>query len=177
MGLFDFFKKEKEIKDLTVKNLDKGCILSYDLKTWEVDDVTDYDWGNNRFTHEYTIKNGVESVYLHLTEESELKLDVSADVKLSALGSTFKRTIIDTDSPLNQIVFEGEEYVLTDEFMGTCTSRGEDDWSEFVNWIFHNKDETKYVSVNRWGETDMNAVQGKYVKEFEFSDFLSSPDN
>ena len=68
MGLFDFFKKEKEIVDLTVQNLSVGCILEYDLQSWIVKDKTEYDWGNNQFSFEYTIENGSDSSFLHVNK-------------------------------------------------------------------------------------------------------------
>ena len=46
-----------------------------------------------------------------------------------------------------------------------------------MNWVFINEDESKFISVNRWGETDIDAVKGYYIKVFELSNFLSSPNN
>jgi hypothetical protein len=180
MGFFDFFKKEeKEIKELNITNLDIGGILDYDLKSWIIEDKTEYDWGNNQFTFEYTINAGDESIYLHVTEGANIKIDISSEIKVSQLGLNFKETIIEKDAPINKIAFEDEHYTLSDEFMGHCKSinDGDDEWSEFVNWVFVNPDETKFISVNRWGETDIDAVKGFYIKEFELSNFLSSPNN
>ena len=80
---------------------------------------------------------------------------------------------------MKKIAFEDEHYTLSDEFMGHCKSinDGDDEWSEFVNWVFVNEDESKFISVNRWGETDIDAVKGHYLKVFELSNFLSSPNN
>ena len=52
----------------------------------------------------------------------------------------------------------------------------DDDWSKFVNWVFNNGDESEFISLNRWSETEIDGVQGRYAKEFEFSNFLSSPE-
>ena len=180
MGIFDFFKKkEKEIKELDITNLDIGCILDYDLRSWIVKDKTEYDWGNNQFTFEYTINDGGDSVYLHVNDGANIKIDISSEIKVSQLGANFKATIVERDAPLKEITFENEHYILSDEFMGHCKSINddEDEWSEFVNWVFINKDESKFISVNRWGETDIDAVKGYYIKVFELSNFLSSPNN
>ncbi|MEO1099612.1 MAG: hypothetical protein AAFX57_17950, partial [Bacteroidota bacterium] len=64
MGLFDFFKKkekepEYDVTNLKVSDLDHGFILEYDLKTWEVKEVYEYDWGNNNFSQEYMFHSEV----------------------------------------------------------------------------------------------------------------------
>ena len=178
MGLFDFFKKEKEIVDLTVQNLSAGCILEYDLQSWIVKDKTEYDWGNNQFSFEYTIENGSVSSFLHVNTSPTLKLDVSSEIKMFDLGRDVKQTIVETDSPPKKIVYKGTEYFLSDEFLGHCKSVNDDDedWSKFVNWVFNNGDESEFISLNRWSETEIDGVQGRYAKEFEFSNFLSSPE-
>lgn len=178
MGLFDFFKKEKdEIEDLTLFNLTIGSILDYDLSTWEIKEKTEYDWGNNQFTFEYTVENGTETTFIHIDDAAPVKIDTSSAIKMFALGPEVKQTIVETDSPPKRITFNGMDFYLSDECQGHCKRAHEtdDDWSEFVNWVFNNKEETEFIGISRWGETEMDAVKGRYVKEFEFSNFLSSP--
>ena len=181
MGLFDFFKKkeEKEIKDLNIKNLSKGCIVDYEMKSWIVKDVTEYDWGNNMFTFEYILTDEINTLFLHVNDDATLKLDISSPIGLLKLDRNLKSSIVEKDTPIKEITYEGEEYILTDEFLGHCksTDDGDEDWSKFINWVYHTKNEDKYISVNRWGETDIDAATGKYVKEFMFSNLLSSPNN
>ena len=64
MGFFDLFKgnKNKEEKhydplNIKVSDLEKGYLLDYDLETWTVTKMSEYDWGNNFFTREFTIKS------------------------------------------------------------------------------------------------------------------------
>jgi hypothetical protein len=179
MGLFDFFKKEEKIEDLTLFNLQVGAILEYDLSTWVIKDKTEYDWGNNQFTFEYTIENGSDCVYIHIDDSNPPKIDASSEIKMFSLGPETKQTIIENDKPPKRISFDGSDYFFSDEFLGHCKSvkEGGADWSEFVNWVFKNKNETEFVAITRWGETEMDAVKGEYIKEFAFSNFLSSPKN
>ena len=66
MGLMDIIsnlfskKKEKAYDPLNIKvtDLKKGFVFDYDLKTWEVQEVYQYDWGNNFFSYEYKIDCG-----------------------------------------------------------------------------------------------------------------------
>ena len=179
MGLFNFFKKEKLIEDPTLFNLTKGAVLDYDLDSWIVKDKTEYDWGNNQFTFEYTVENGSKSIFIHIDDSTPLKLDVSEPIKMFDLGPIVKQTIVDTDNAPKRLTYQGIQYFLSDEFLGHCKSVDENDdaWSEFVNWVFYNEDESEFIGITRWGETEMDAVKGRVVKEFEFSNFLSSPEN
>lgn len=178
MGLFDIFKKEKPIEDPTLFNLTKGAILDFDLDSWIVKNRTEYDWGNNQFTFEYTIENGSKTLFLHVDDSTPLKLEVSFPIKMFDLGPILKQTIVENDNPPKRISLNGCEYFLSDEFLGHCKSVDDDDnkWSEFVNWVFFNHNETEFVGITRWGETEMEAVKGRVAKKFEFSNFLSSPE-
>lgn len=178
MGIFDIFKKDKPIEDPTLFNLTKGAILDYDLDSWIIKDRTEYDWGNNQFTFEYTVENGSKSMFIHVDDSTPVKLDISFAIKMFDLGPTVKQSIVDTDNAPKKVLYNGTQYYLSDESLGHCKSvdEGDDDWAEFVNWVFYNEDESEFIGITRWGETDMDAVKGSVVKEFEFSNFLSSPE-
>lgn len=178
MGLFDIFKKEKPTEDPTLFNLTKGAILDFDLDSWIVKDRTEYDWGNNQFTFEYTLENGSKSMFLHVDDSTPLKLEVSSSIKMFDLGPAVKQVIIDTDNPPKRIALDGKQFYYSDEFLGHCKSVDEDDdeWGEFVNWVFYDEQENEFVGITRWGETEMDVVKGRVAKEFEFSNFLSSPE-
>lgn len=177
MRLFDFFKKEEKIEDLTLFNLEIGSILEYDLSTWVIKDKSEYDWGNNQFTFEYTVENGSYTAFIHIDISSPVKIDVSTSIKIFELGPEVKQTIVETDSPPKRVSLNSVDYYLSDEFLGHTKSVNDDkdEWSEFVNWVFKTQDESEFVSITRWGETEIDAVKGKYSSEFEFSNFLSSP--
>lgn len=176
MGLFDFFKKKTEAKELTLFNLDKGCVFKYDLADWVIKDVSEYDWGNNIKTREYYATNGTAKKYFHISKNPEVTIDVSETIALNSINPSIRQNIIDFDKPISSFVFQGETYQLTHDDFGYCKSIYEEDSSEFVNWIFHNNDETKFVSISRWGETEIDSTFGFYVKEFEISDLLHTPD-
>ena len=49
--MFDFLRKRKKVSydvtNLSLKDLDVGFIFDYDMKSWVVQEVYKYDWGNN----------------------------------------------------------------------------------------------------------------------------------
>ena len=78
MGLFDRFKKKEEPSydptNISVRDLDMGFVLDYDMKTWVVKGVYDYDWGDNFFTREYKIDSGEEQLFLSVEDDDELEI-------------------------------------------------------------------------------------------------------
>ena len=69
MGIFDLFKKKEkapkyDVTNLKVTDLDQGFIFDYDMKSWVVKEVYEYDWGSNNFSHEYKVDSGDEVAFL-----------------------------------------------------------------------------------------------------------------
>ncbi|MEN8137723.1 MAG: DUF4178 domain-containing protein [Bacteroidota bacterium] len=177
MGLFDFFKKKKEEKlseDLTVKDLRKGDMIDYFLKSWQVESVTEYDWGNNIFSREFKLYAGDEMIYMEIDEEEDETVAVSKEVKMSKIDKDLKKYIIQNDGPPKEIEFEGEKYFLSEENLGQCYEPGSSDFSELVNWTFTDENEKKFISIDRWDETDIEASVGEYAKIIEFSNIIRS---
>lgn len=173
MGLFDFFKKKKEINiNYTVNDLKKGFFVDYFLQSWEVKKVDIYDWGNNRTSREYLIDSGTERQYLHVEDEGQLVCTLSKDLELNQLPTGFLNHIVQQDDAPQQLVYKNETYQRISSAQGFCGEEGsnEKDWSKFVNWMFEN--ENGFISIDRWGEEEFSAATGKYVQEIEFSNIL-----
>ena len=72
MGIFDIFKKKEPHYDSTnirVQDLDVGFVFEYDLSTWEVQAIYEYDWGDDFFTREFKVNNGSLTRYLAIEED------------------------------------------------------------------------------------------------------------
>lgn len=173
MGLFDLFKKKKDTKlDYTLFELEKGFMVEYFLRTWEVKKVEIYDWGNNFETREYLIDSGSTTYYLHVENSSPLKCSLSQTIELRDIDPTLAQQIVRQDDAPQQLVYENKTYHRASSAQGHCGEEGskERDWAEFVNWMFENGDD--FISIDRWGEEEFSAAKGSYVKAIEFSNIL-----
>ena len=99
MGVFDFLKKKKEeptydITNLSVRDLDEGFIFDYDMKSWVVKEVYEYDWGSNNFSREFMVDSGDEMKYLAMEEEDGLFLTMSKNIKIRKLDEDIIDKII-----------------------------------------------------------------------------------
>lgn len=178
MGLFDklFQKKEShyDSTNIRVHDLDVGFVFDYDLSTWEVQGIYEYDWGNNYFTREFKINNGSDTRYLSLEEDDELCLSVSKKIKVRVLGEHVMDDLMNREKPPGKIHYEGTEYFLEKEAPGYFhdIAKGKDDWEEFISWNFEDDAEKQIITIEQWGEKDFEASIGKNIDEFEISNIL-----
>lgn len=170
MGLFDFFKKEKySNKNITLNDMSKGDIVDYFMKSWEVQQIFEYDWGNNIFSKEYTLNSGDEIIFLEIDGK---EISISKDIKISEIGNNLRKYIIENDAPQEKITYMGKDYFLQEENIGECYEPGSEDVSNLINWIFVADDDKKFISIDRWGETDIEVSVGEYVEDIEFSNII-----
>ena len=178
MGIKKFFDKitgkedEPSYFDLKLTDLKMGFLVDYDMKSWEVTGVYEYDWGNNFFTKEYRLNSGDDLIFVHLEDDDELSISVSRKEKVMKMGADVKPLIIKTDNPPNRIYYNNKNYFLAEDSQGYFREVGSEDWSEFVSWEFTNEDETEFINLERWSESDIEGSVGRYAQEFEFSNFL-----
>lgn len=180
MGLFDnFFSKKKDepqydSTDIRVQDLDVGFVFEYDLSTWEVQAVYEYDWGDDYFTHEFKISNGEKTLFLSLEEDDEVILSLSKKIKVKALGDEVLQKLMSTQKPPEKITFEGSEYLLEEESPGYFNdlSKGSEAWEEFIAWDYTDQSGDRLITIEQWGEKEFEASSGKFINVYEISSIL-----
>ncbi|TAJ14527.1 DUF4178 domain-containing protein [Marinilabiliaceae bacterium JC017] len=180
MGLFDFFKKKEPHYDITnirVHDLDVGFVFDYDLSTWVVEAMMEYDWGDNYFTREFQINNGTEIRFLGIEEDDELEISFMKKIKVRAIQEDLLEILIDRQEPPKKITHDGITYFLEKEAPGYFhnISKG-DDWEEFRSWDFEDANGNHLLCIEQWEEKEFEASIGKRVKEFEISNILPGED-
>jgi hypothetical protein len=175
MGLFNLFNKDKRDYDATnvrVTDLNKGFVFDYNLATWRVEESYEYDWGDNYFTHEHKISDGINTLFLSVEDDDGLELSVSKKVKIRNLGEDIPEYIQDNEEPPNKIIFEGETYYMDSGSAGYIRTIGSGDWEELMSWDFYNKNEDKIVTIEQYDDNEFEASYGTLIKEFEISNIL-----
>ncbi len=177
MGLLNYFKKDKpsyDSTDIRLTNLDVGFVFDYDLSTWEVKEVYEYDWGDNYFTVEFKIDNGEEIAYLAVEDDDELEIILSKKIKIRTVGEDIPEHISQHQKPPVKIEYENREFLLDGETPGYFrrADTGNEQWDEFIAWNYFDKDNEFNLTIEQWGETEFEASFGKVLKEFEISNIL-----
>ncbi|MBV6645019.1 MAG: DUF4178 domain-containing protein [Cyclobacteriaceae bacterium] len=174
--MFNLFKKKKEepeydVTNLSVNDLDFGFIFDYDLKSWVVKEVYEYDWGDNNFTREYKVDSGDEIAYLDVDDG---ELSVSKPIKLREIEEDVFEAITEKEKAPGRIHYGGETYYLQEDSAGyfrDCAKETKD-WEELITLEYYNEEETLFVSLTQWDDRTLECYAGKVVKSFEVSNII-----
>jgi hypothetical protein len=174
MGIFDRFKKKEPAYDATnirIVDLDKNFVFDYDLSTWIVKAVYEYDWGNNYFTNEFKIEDDKETAFLNIDNDDELVISITKKEHLVNIDENIPDYIIKHETPPGKIEFQGKTFMLEEENLGYFNDRADDkdNWIEFISWDYVDKSGEFVLCIEQWGERKFDASYGKIVKEYEIS--------
>ena len=178
MGIFDLFRKKAkapkyDVTNLKVTDLDQGFIFDYNMKSWQVKEVYQYDWGNHNFSKEYKTDAGDEVMFLEIEEGAELSLSVMKSIKIQTLGNDIIDKTIKKNRPPKRLILDGTEYHLDTDSAGYFNNitKGAGEWEELISWTYYD-DTDKVISITQWGERDFEAAAGKLIKPFEISNII-----
>lgn len=181
MGLFDFFKGNKEEEaafdplNIRVEDLKKGDLFDYNLETWSVIEEFEYDWGDECFTKELLIEQGKQRKYLTIDIEDGLELTMLEKVTLRSLEENFVDYLMKKQEPLKKIKYKGIKYYKGAKNYGyyrnvNTKSEGE----ECISWDFYDSSEKHVLTIDQWGESEFEISVGKVIQPSDISDILPS---
>ena len=183
MGLRKWFGKAKGEdesfqQDLTLSSMTPGCLVDYDLTTWEVTDTSTHDYDGDE-TREWELRSAQGEVrFLERSEdEGRIEMTLTCRISLKDLEEDVAGTILEEDDPPEIVTFKGRRYHAEEASTGLRLegeSDAEDDEGEgreFVNWSYAAEDR-RVLFVVRWGDRDFAAYEGQYVEDYQFTDIL-----
>ena len=177
MGLFDFFKKKEPSYDpnnIKVTDLDVGFVFEYDMKSWVVKNIYQYDWGHNHYSYEYLIDSGDETKFLSVDEDDGLELSIGNKVKVRKIDEDLPEEISRNNKPPKKLHYDNKIFYLDEECPGFFNdlSSGKDEWDEFIAWEYYDDDEDYIITIEQWDDNEFEASYAKYVEEYEISNIL-----
>ncbi|BDS13204.1 DUF4178 domain-containing protein [Aureispira anguillae] len=178
--MFDWFfnlfrKKEEEspIKvDLNVHDLAKGCILDYNLESWEVLAAYTYKY-KGYSSKEYKIRSSSETRFLNVSDSNSLVLGMSKEVNINNVDAQLRSSVAQ-GQPLVRLNWNNETYTLKESAQGQFSDDQIGDWASFSSWEYVNAANTKFVYVSKWEDNSIECFAGDYLKEHEISNILAS---
>ena len=176
--MFDFFKKKKgpsyDVTNLGLNDLDVGFIFDYDLKSWVIKEMYEYDWGSNNFSHEYKVDSGDEVAFLSIEDSSDLVITLTKAIKIRKIDEDIARILSDTKKAPQQLHYEGEVYYLANESAGYFRDCGKktEDWEELFSWEYFNENEDKIVSITQWDEHTFDTFAGLVLESHQISNLI-----
>lgn len=178
MGLFDFFRKKKSglpsdpLVDLSLDNLKVGCMVDYDLKTWEVMAHHYTDWGDGYKTDEWQLTSFDDVIYLEKSVDDEVEWCISRKIKFNSLDPSVENGIINSDDPPEMITYDGVAYHLEESSGGHFYKDGRGSGQPMLAWDYSDESERKYLTIEQWGEREFEASVGEPVLAYQFTNIL-----
>lgn len=178
MGLLNRFRKPKPeavldpLADLVLAKLKIGYLLDYDLRTWVVTDQTRYRFNDGRTAEEWELTEGRDKRYLERSGGADGSWSLSRAIPISALSGDVRQHILDHDEAPEEVTFEGTSYYLDGSSGGEVLAGVGKAHQEFIQWELLDDSEESFVSIMQWSETEVSAVAGILVEEYQFTDIL-----
>lgn len=178
--MFGFFKKKPEEErhynptDITVKDIRRGWFVDYEDKTWEAVEEYEYDWGKNRYGHEFKLQNSEnETLYLEIGDKTHTLLQ---EVRFSMLpqAAEIEYSIKQTDKPPRELVINNIRYYREKEMLGRFRNIDDEEWSDFALWEYRDDSERYTVQIEQWGDDEFEVYVGQYVPERFFTNITPS---
>lgn len=171
-------KKEKtepeyDILNMKVSDLKKGFIFDYNMSNWIVEAEYKYDWGDEYFTTEFKVTNGIDIRYLSIDSEDNDYVSIVEKIKLRQIDINLPEYIIKHNQPPKEIMYNNIKYLLEEENPGYFkdSENKNQDWIEFLSWDYEDYD-NNLITIEQWDERSFEAAIGKYVKNTEITNIL-----
>ena len=177
MGLTDrlFGKKKVDegpdpLADLVLEKLRVGYLVDYDLQTWQVTGYSRYTFsGKDDSVEEWELTAAGEQRYL---ERADGGWSLSRKISIGAIDGDIRRHILDHDDPPGRIVFKGTAYHLDASYAGRMFPDGKGSGEDVIRWEYLDEDETSFVGIEQWSETEFAAATGFIVEDYQFDHIL-----
>jgi|GEM_PF-2400286 len=150
-----------------------GYTFDYNLKTWIVEEVYHYKWGNNFSSVEYKIYSGDEEAYLEVEDDGILKILFSKDIDDIYLSPS---DFTPYGNPKPTIGYKGKTYTFNEKFESQARNDEDDYWESFYLWDYYDNSGEEFISVENW-DGDIEACHGHRVNELEISNITPGDPN
>lgn len=178
MALFDIFRKKKPdnvsdtLIDLQLDNLMLGCMVDYDLKTWEVTARHYTDWGDGWKTEEWQLKSYDEVIYLEKSDDDEVTWSISRKINFGLLDPQVQESILSSGDPPRTVVHDGITYHMEESSGGHFFKDGLGPGQPMLAWDYADDSGKSYLTIEQWGEKEFEASLGEPVEAYQFTNIL-----
>lgn len=167
--------------DMTLTDLEVGDFVDYFMQSWEVKEISSYDWGNNDFSIEYRLNNGKDTLYVSVSESDGEDISVSTPRELWDIKPDIRKHFREHSDPVTSIELKGKTYELHEESQGHFADRQERDqesaWQPFVSFDYFDQKRENSISIVQLGNYTFEAYTVAQAKSYEFSNFVPANQN
>ena len=177
MGLLDFLRPKPTeevdpLEDLVLGRMKVGFLVDYDLATWTVTAYNRYDFDEGDLVEEWQLTSGHKKRYLERWEEDGVQWSLSKKIAIGSIDGDVRRQIIDHEDPPPRLTYRGDEYYLESSAAGKMMAGGSGAPEQLIKWEYADEEGEKLLTIEQWGETEIEASAGVPVPEYQFENIL-----
>ena len=162
------------LQDLVLEKLRVGYLVDYDLKTWRVTAHNTYDFDGQK-VDEWELSYDRELRYLERYEEDEEVWSLATKVPIGMLGDAVRDRLYAQEEPPGEIVYRDRAYYLSGDAAGYFRERGVGEPQPMLTWEYSDADNAHFLTVEQWGEREIEASTSVRVHTYEFTNILPGP--
>lgn len=169
------FEKGFDPLNITLENLKTGFLLDYDLRTWQVKSLHQYEWAGGSSERLFKIESVGDSAQLFLRKEGyQLTIQVCRMINIHTIDSNLATEILHNHQPYNIITYEGTTFYKENAKDGILYETQKQNKQRVLLWEYYDGQRKQILRIEQFGKNDFRAMLGKLASEFEFSDILPS---
>jgi len=159
---------------LTVENLEKGFMVDYDFKTWDVVSEVQFDWLNSGSDRCFKLASDTKTMVINLRKDGEHLYVIHFEpVSLYALDSKLEPEIKFRNKPNNIIHYKGTEYYRETAKNGLFfVLKPVSTAKKVSSWEYFDDSREQLIRIENYGKDGIKAFSGKVVSPLDFSDIL-----
>lgn len=171
--------------NFSIKDIEKGAMVDFDLKTWTVDEVRYLYWLEADGSDEHQISKSAEIIY----DNEKYNLQVYQDRPNTIIPMTQEVNPFMIDPKMQTYInlkefdpppvlnFKGEPYYREGRKKGYSIERKYMTYSDFQVYEYRNEGQNKLIRLSYFGDKQIKAEIGTLEEDIKFSNFLPAPDN
>ena len=159
---------------LTVENLQKGFMVDYDFKTWDVISEVQFDWLNGGSDRCFKLACDTKTFIVNLRKDGEHLYVVHFEpVSLYALDPKLEAEIKFRNKPSNIIQYKENSYYRETTKNGLFFVLKPQSTAKKVSaWEYFDDSREQLIRIENYGKDGVKAFTGKLVSPLDFSDIL-----
>jgi hypothetical protein len=145
-------------KKIDYENLNKGDVLEYLARNWEITNIVEYSWMPSGKSKEYTLNANGEISFLEVEKENgKLELTFTKQVDIP---ENVAKEAIDTKG----IVYQGQEYEFEESSKGRMTNVHNGSRERLEEFLFYS-DNDNLLAITEWDDGSYEAYFGRELHE------------
>ena len=162
------------LKDLVLTKLRVGYLVDYDLKTWRVTAHNTYDFDGLQ-VDEWELSFDRDVRYLERYDDDEEVWTLATKIPVGMLGDAVRDKLYAQEEPPSELHYHDSSYYRFNDAAGYFREGGSGERQPMLTWDYSNAANEKFLTVEQWGEREIDASVSVRVQSYEFTNILPGP--